>query len=63
MDAADLAGACLLYTSDERERANLSLREPARFAAMKQQWNAWNATMLPYPAESYSHPNTAVDRY
>ncbi|MBK8068396.1 MAG: sulfatase-like hydrolase/transferase [Rhodanobacteraceae bacterium] len=49
--------------ADERERANLALREPARFAAMKQQWNAWNATMLPYPAESYSHPNTAVDRY
>ena len=49
--------------ADERERANQAAREAARFAAMKQQWNAWNATMLPYPAESFSHPNTAVDRY
>ncbi|MBK6673646.1 MAG: sulfatase-like hydrolase/transferase [Proteobacteria bacterium] len=48
---------------DERERANQAEREPARFAAMKQQWAAWNATMLPYPAGSYSHPNTAIDRY
>lgn len=48
---------------DERERANQATREAARFAAMKLQWAAWNATMLPYPAESYSHPNTAIDRY
>jgi hypothetical protein len=48
---------------DERERANLATREAARFDAMKQQWAAWNATMLPYPADSFSFSNTAVDRY
>jgi arylsulfatase A-like enzyme len=48
---------------DERERANHAERDPARFAAMKQQWASWNATMLPYPGDSYTHPNTAVDRY
>jgi arylsulfatase A-like enzyme len=48
---------------DERERANLATRDAARFKAMQQQWVSWNATMLPYPADSYTHPNTAVDRY
>ena len=36
---------------DQRERANLARKEPARLAALKQQWEAWNATMLPIPAE------------
>jgi arylsulfatase A-like enzyme len=48
---------------DERERAELSKREAARFAAMKKQWQAWNATMLPYPADSASASNTYADRY
>jgi arylsulfatase A-like enzyme len=48
---------------DERERANQSGREPERFAAMKASWQAWNATMLPYPEESFSLPNRAIDRY
>jgi len=39
---------------DERERANLSKREPARFAAMQKAHTAWAATMLPYPKDSYS---------
>ena len=48
---------------DERERANLSRREAARLAAMKAQWAAWNATMLPYPQQSMAYPNTGADRY
>lgn len=49
--------------ADERERANLARREAARFAAMKEQWEAWNATMLPYPEGSLAYPNTGADRY
>jgi arylsulfatase A-like enzyme len=48
---------------DERERANYAQREPARFAAMKQGWAAWNATMLPYPDNATSAGNVAADRY
>lgn len=32
---------------DPLERANLKLRQPDRFAALKRAWEAWNATMLP----------------
>ena len=38
--------------ADERERANLASREPARLAAMRAQWEAWNATMPPIPADA-----------
>jgi len=48
---------------DERERAELSTREPQRFAAMKQQWQAWNAAMLPYPSDSNSYAVSSTDRY
>jgi arylsulfatase A-like enzyme len=48
---------------DERERANLATSAPERFQAMQRKWQDWNATMLPYPPESGSFPNTAVDRY
>jgi arylsulfatase A-like enzyme len=48
---------------DERERANLSRRESARFKAMQQQWAAWNSTMLPYPEDSVAYGNTGADRY
>jgi arylsulfatase A-like enzyme len=48
---------------DERERANLSRREAARFAAMQATWAAWNATMLPYPEGSVAYGNTGADRY
>ena len=41
--------------SDQHERANLKDREPERFAAMKGEWEAWNATMLPYQDDSFSH--------
>ncbi len=39
---------------DERERADRKAEEPARLAALRDAWAAWNATMLPYPAASYS---------
>lgn len=48
---------------DERERANLSRREAARFTAMQANWAAWNATMLPYPEGSVAYGNTGADRY
>jgi arylsulfatase A-like enzyme len=48
---------------DEHERANYAQQEAARLAAMKQGWAAWNATMLPYPADSTSAGNVAADRY
>src|SRR5512140_347041 len=38
--------------ADERERANRAPREPQRLAAMRQAWEAWNATMPPIPADA-----------
>jgi arylsulfatase A-like enzyme len=38
--------------ADERERANHAGREPARLAAMRAAWEAWNATMPPIPADA-----------
>ena len=37
---------------DERERANRGAREPQRLAAMRADWEAWNATMPPIPADA-----------
>ena len=48
---------------DAHERANLAAKYPERFAAMKQEWERWNATMLPYPPDAASFGNTAADRY
>lgn len=39
---------------DERERADLKDAQPERLAALIKQWDAWNATMLPYPLSSFS---------
>ena len=33
--------------ADPLERANYKVRDPQRFAALKQAWEKWNATMLP----------------
>jgi arylsulfatase A-like enzyme len=41
--------------ADPRERANLSARLPDIFQRLKQQWNDWNATMLPITKDVYSH--------
>jgi len=38
--------------ADERERANLGKRQPARLAAMRAAWEAWNATLPPIPADA-----------
>lgn len=37
---------------DERERANLAAREPARLAALRADWEAWNATLPPIPEDA-----------
>ena len=37
---------------DERERANKAPLEPQRLAAMRDQWEAWNATMPPIPEDA-----------
>ena len=38
--------------ADERERANRGPREPERLRAMRADWEAWNATMPPIPADA-----------
>jgi arylsulfatase A-like enzyme len=38
--------------ADERERANLAAREPARLAAMREAWEQWNNSMPPIPADA-----------
>lgn len=38
--------------ADERERANLAQREPERLQTLRDQWEAWNATMPPIPADA-----------
>ncbi len=38
--------------ADERERANLAPREPARLAAMREAWDRWNNSMPPIPADA-----------
>ncbi len=38
--------------ADERERANRAPLEPARLAAMREAWLAWNETMPPIPADA-----------
>jgi arylsulfatase A-like enzyme len=48
---------------DERERADLSRRDAARLAAMKDLWEKWNSTMLPYPQGSVAYGNSGADRY
>jgi arylsulfatase A-like enzyme len=38
--------------ADERERANLGAREPARLQSMRTDWEAWNASMPPIPDDA-----------
>jgi len=51
--------------TDPRERADRKDAEPALFYELRSLWNAWNAEMLPYPIESYSHDSREyfTDRY
>ena len=39
-------------SADERERADLSVREHQRMAQMRQRWLEWNETMPPIPADA-----------
>ena len=38
--------------ADERERANHASHDPARLAAMRAAWEAWNATLPPIPDDA-----------
>lgn len=38
--------------ADERERANHASRQPGRLSAMRQAWEAWNASMPPIPDDA-----------
>ncbi|MEK8051263.1 sulfatase-like hydrolase/transferase [Ideonella sp. DXS22W] len=38
--------------ADARERANLGPRQPERLAAMRADWEAWNASMPPIPEDA-----------
>jgi len=40
---------------DARERANFARREPARFRALKDAYEAWEATMPPIPPDALAH--------
>jgi arylsulfatase A-like enzyme len=40
---------------DQRERANLALKYPDKLADLKQQWERWNAGMLPIGADVRTH--------
>lgn len=64
-----IAGTEYLFdvVADPQERGNLRTHHAALFATMKADWERWNATMLPYPAEASSWSNktlrTLPDRY
>ena len=51
--------------ADPRERADLKARHPEVFAGLKKEFARWNATMLPYPADSSSEAAKQgyADRY
>lgn len=38
--------------ADERERANLTNREPDRLTAMREEWTRWNESMPPIPTDA-----------
>jgi arylsulfatase A-like enzyme len=46
---------------DERERANFGKREPKRLAAMRDRYQAWDASLPRHPDASYSVPATKAD--
>ena len=53
--------------ADPQERANLKEAQKARFESMKAAFATWNATMLPYPASTFSYDfhdtGKVADRY
>ncbi len=53
----EIMGNSFLFdvVQDPLERANLKLRHPDVFARLKAEWEAWNATMLPFTSDTYSY--------
>ena len=49
-------------TQDQRERANLAEKNPDIFAQLKQQWEAWNATMLPITDDVHTYSVAGKDQ-
>jgi arylsulfatase A-like enzyme len=53
--------------ADPQERGNLKDKHADVFAALRAEWDAWNAQMIPYPPESATWDNrsqkTLADRY
>ena len=47
--------------ADPLERGNLKDRNPALFADLKARWAEWNAGMLPFDPESFTHGFTGVE--
>jgi len=62
-----LGGKEHLYdlSADQHERADLKNKNKEVFARLKADWAAWNAQMLPYPADSptYTLKSSYADRY
>ena len=53
----EIAGNSFLFdvVADPMERANLKDREPEAFAALRDAWHRWNATMLPPDPAAETH--------
>ncbi|WP_223177043.1 sulfatase [Sphingosinithalassobacter sp. CS137] len=47
--------------ADARERADRAGDEPSRLAELRGAWDRWNASMLPYPPNSFSYDVKDVD--
>jgi hypothetical protein len=58
-----LDGEEFLYdlARDARERANLGAREPARLAAMRERYAAWERELPVFPDATFSVPATPAD--
>ena len=58
-----IMGHAFLFSvvADPLERANLKDREPEVFARLVRQWEAWNATMLPFTGANYSYDLSGED--
>ena len=53
----EIAGNSFLFdvVADPMERGNLKEREPALFAALRDEWDIWNAAMLPPDPLAQTH--------
>lgn len=47
-------------SKDERERANLALKEPERLSRMRLEWEDWNFTMPPIPDDATVSPGYSI---